>query len=157
MHDWRNGRKGPLQESRWGGTCYTGWKEERGSSAHKMTLWAPKSGVAVSDDEKGEYDDMGVCSNCNHCGMTGTFCPGCEDTGFVHESVRVRRVWHGRVQATTRSIKEQMLMNIRRLTRVGKAGNELPEVGQVCLVLRGDERKDVGQECVVTKQSAARV
>jgi hypothetical protein len=157
MHDWRNGRKGPLQESRWRGTRYTGWKEERGSSAHKMTLWAPESGVAVSDDEEGEYDDMGVCSNCNHRGMTGTFCPGCEDTGFVHESVRVRRVWQGRVRATTRSIKERMLLNIRRLVRVGKAGNELPEVGQVCLVLRGDERKDVGQECVVTKQSAARV
>jgi hypothetical protein len=40
---------------------------------------------------------------------------------------------------------------------VGKAGNELPDVGQVCLILRGDEKKDVGQECVVTKKSAARV
>ncbi len=48
-------------------------------------------------------------------------------------------------------------MNICCLVRIGKAGDELPEVGQVCLVLRGDERKDVGQECVVTKQSAARV
>jgi hypothetical protein len=159
MHNWRNGRRGPLQESRWRGTRHTGLgrRRERGSNAHNMTLWNPENGVTVSDDEEGEYDDMGVCSNCNHRGMTGTYCPGCEDTGFVHESVRVRRVWEGRVRTTTRNIKERMLSNIRRLVRVGKAGNELPEVGQVCLVLRGDERKDVGQECVVTKQSAARV
>jgi hypothetical protein len=50
-----------------------------------------------------------------------------------------------------------MTRSIRQLGRVNKAGNELPEVGQVCLVLRGDERKDIGQECVVTKQSASRV
>jgi hypothetical protein len=54
-------------------------------------------------------------------------------------------------------MKEQMLISIRQLVRERKVGNELPEVGQVCLVLRGDERKDVGQECIVTKQSAARV
>jgi hypothetical protein len=41
--------------------------------------------------------------------------------------------------------------------RVGKAGNNLPERGQQCLVLRGEEKKDLGQEAVVTKLTAARV
>jgi hypothetical protein len=50
-----------------------------------------------------------------------------------------------------------MTSSLRRLVRVGKAGNKLPGVGQVCLVLRGDERKDIGQECVVTKRSASRI
>ncbi len=39
--------------------------------------------------------------------------------------------------------------------RVGKAGNNLPELGQQCLVLRGEEKKDLGQEAVVTKLTAA--
>jgi hypothetical protein len=41
-------------------------------------------------------------------------------------------------------------VNVLRLARVGKPGNELPNVGQACLVLKGDAHRDVGQECVVT-------
>ena len=50
-----------------------------------------------------------------------------------------------------------MALSVRRLMRVGKAGNELPEVGQGCLVVRGDERLDIGQECIVTKRTSSRV
>jgi hypothetical protein len=50
-----------------------------------------------------------------------------------------------------------MAESVRHLVRVGKAENELPEVGQTCLILRGDEKKDMEQEALVTKQSAARV
>jgi hypothetical protein len=42
-----------------------------------------------------------------------------------------------------------MAVSVRCLRRVGKAGNELPKVGQTC--------QDIGQECVITKQSASRV
>lgn len=122
-----------------------------------MTLSAVQSSIPVSDDEDGEWDDWGQCSNCQHRGITGTFCPGCEDTGFIHESVNERRVWQSRLRASAQNMREQMAANLRRLRRVGKAGNELPKVGQTCLVLRGDERKDIGQECVITKQSASRV
>jgi hypothetical protein len=122
-----------------------------------MTLLAVQSSIPVSDDEDGEWDDWGQCSNCQHRGITGTFCPGCEDTGFIHESVNERRVWQSRLRASAQNMRERMAANLRRLRRVGKAGNELPKVGQTCLVLRGDERKDIGQECVITKQSASRV
>jgi hypothetical protein len=122
-----------------------------------MTRWASTNRVTVSDDEDGEWDDIGECGNCDHQGITGTLCPLCEDTGFIHESIGVRRVWQERVRAAAQNVQERMTRSIRRLGRVNKAGNELPEVGQVCLVLRGDERKDIGQECVVTKQSASRV
>jgi hypothetical protein len=122
-----------------------------------MTRWAPQSGVPVSDDEDGEWDDIGECSSCNHRGITGTRCPVCEDTGFIHESIGVRQVWQARVRASARNMRNRVTANILRISRVGKAGNELPSVGQVCLVLKGDEQRDVGQECVVTKQSAARV
>jgi hypothetical protein len=44
---------------------------------------------------------------------------------------------------------------VRRLVHVNRAGNELPEVGQVCLVLRGDHQKDLGQEAVVTQWTAS--
>jgi hypothetical protein len=156
MHDWRNGWKGTVTREPLARHAQVGSTRKR-SSAHKMTRWASQSRVTVSDDEDGEWDDVGECSNCRHQGISGTRCPVCEDTGFIHESVGVRRVWRERIQAAARSAQERVTVNIRRLVRIGKAGNELPEVGQVCLVLRGDERKDVGQECVVTKQSAARV
>jgi hypothetical protein len=126
-------------------------------SAHKMTRWAARSGVAVSDDEDGEWDDIGECSSCQHRGITGTRCPICEDTGFIHESVGIRQVWRERVRASALCLRERVTASILRIVRVGKAGNELPRVGQTCLVVKGDEHKDVGQECVVTKQSAARV
>jgi hypothetical protein len=90
MQDWRNGWKEPFHKSRWRGTRRSSWLFEKMPErriAHKMTRWAAENGVAVSDDEDGEYDDMGICFNYNHQGMTGTYCPGCEDTGFVHESV----------------------------------------------------------------------
>ena len=153
MHNWRNGRKEPLHDSRWRGTRL---RAQGRLSAHKMMRWASGNRATVSNDEdNGEWDDIGQCPNCDHQGITGTRCPGCEDTGFIHESIGVRRVWPSRIRAVTRKVKERVTTNIWRLVRVGKAGNELPEVGQVCLVLRGDERKDLGQECVVVKQSAA--
>jgi hypothetical protein len=125
--------------------------------AHKMTRWASRNVSPVSDDEDGEWDDVGECPHCRHQGISGTRCPSCEDSGFIHESIGVRQIWQERVRASVQDLQQRVTKNILRLIRVGKAGNELPEVGQACLVLRGDERKDVGQECVVTKVSAARV
>jgi hypothetical protein len=52
-------------------------------------------------------------------------------------------------------MRERVTANVLHLARVGKPGNELPNVGQACLVLKGDAHCDVGQECLVTKQSAA--
>jgi hypothetical protein len=111
-----------------------------------MTHWASESRATVSDD-KGKWDDIRECPNCDHQGIPGLFTSPSECAIFgERESKRLlgvckneqqRRVWH--------------------LVRVGKAGNELPEVGQVCLVLQGDKCKDVGQECAIVKQSTARV
>jgi hypothetical protein len=91
------------------------------------------SRVTISDDENGEWDDIGECPNCDHQGITGTRCSGCEDTRFSQELVRVGRVWQERVRVAAHSIQEQATTNIRCLVRVGKSGNELPEVGQVCI------------------------
>jgi hypothetical protein len=44
---------------------------------------------------------------------------------------------------------------IRQLIQMGKAGCELPKVGQQYLVIRGDKTKDMGQEAVVTNRSTA--
>jgi hypothetical protein len=40
---------------------------------------------------------------------------------------------------------------------VGKAGSELPQIGQPCLILRGVEGKDLGQQAIITTQTKARV
>jgi hypothetical protein len=84
----------------------------------------------------------------------------CEDTGFIHESLGVRRVWQERqqqTQAAAMTWRQRVTTGIGRMMQVGKAGNAVPEIGQHCLVLRGDEKKDVGQEAVVTKRTASRV
>jgi hypothetical protein len=51
----------------------------------------------------------------------------------------------------------QLPANILQLTRVKKAGNKMPGVGQGCLIIKGAERQDVGQDAVVTKQTKAMV
>jgi hypothetical protein len=122
-----------------------------------MTQWA--TSVPVSDDDD-EWDDWGECSNCQHQGISGTLCCMCEDTGFIHESLGVRRVWQERrqqAQVAATTWRQRVTTGIGRMLRVGKAGNAIPEVGQHCLVLRSDEKKDIGQEAVVTKRTASRV
>jgi hypothetical protein len=68
--------------------------------AHKMACWASATRVTVDDDDDGEWgDDRGKCSSCDHWditpdrGITDALCPICKDTGFMHESIGVRRVW----------------------------------------------------------------
>jgi hypothetical protein len=60
-----------------------------------MTQWA--AGVQVLDDDH-DWDDWGECSNWRHQGITGTLCSMCEDTGFIHESLGVQRVWQEQQQ-----------------------------------------------------------
>jgi hypothetical protein len=122
-----------------------------------MTQWA--TSVPVSDDDD-EWDDWGECSNCQHQGISGTLCCMCEDTGFIHESLGVRRVWQERrqqAQVAATTWRQRVTTGIGRMLRVGKAGNAIPEVGQHCLVLRGDEKKDIGQEAVVTKRDPEKI
>jgi hypothetical protein len=127
----------------------------RRPSAHKMTRWAPENENLISDNEEEAADHRGQCSNCLHRGVAGTRCPVCEEAGFVHESSTQRPEEPGRLPEL--SARERVTARIRRLLRVGRAGNELPAVGQACLILRGDARSDLGQECVVTKQALSRV
>jgi hypothetical protein len=111
----------------------------------------------LSDDEDGKWDNVGECPHCRHRGITGTRCPLCEGTGFIHESAGVRQIWCERLRTAARTQQERLTANILRIVRVGRAGNELPGVGQTCLVVKGEEQKDLGQECVVSKVTASRV
>jgi hypothetical protein len=124
-----------------------------------MTRWASATLVSEDDDD-GEWDAHGQCANCDHCGITGTLCPTCKDTGFIHESRDVRRGWQARVgrnRVSRVTWRQQVRARVQRLVLVGRPGNEFPEVGQVCLVLRKNDKKDLGQEAVVTKRTASRV
>jgi hypothetical protein len=50
-----------------------------------------------------------------------------------------------------------MTTRLQQLSRVDKAGSELPQIGQPCLILRGVEGKDLGQQAIITTQTKARV
>jgi hypothetical protein len=113
MHDRRNGWKETVTREPL--ARYALASSERRSSAHKMMRWTPENRVSVSDNEDGEWDDIGECANCRHQGITGTQCPVCEDTGLIHESVGVRQVWQERVQAAAQNVQEQVTTNIWRL------------------------------------------
>jgi hypothetical protein len=135
------------------------WREIQIGGAHKMTRWAVSAPISDNEEEDEEIG-VGECSNCRHRGVVGTRCPLCEGAGFMHESRRARQEWRElQIQelARARTWRQRVSLGVQRLVRVRKAGNSLPEVGQGCLVLRGDELKDVGQEAIVTKQTAARV
>jgi hypothetical protein len=75
------------------------------AGVNKMMRWASTALVSEVDDD-GEWDDWddwddwgdwGECSSCNHWVITGTLCPICEDTGFINESIGVRRVCQARL------------------------------------------------------------
>jgi hypothetical protein len=115
-------------------------------SAHKMTRWAPQNGVPVSDDDDEAVEARGECPSCLHPGIVGTLCPVCEDTGFMHESRGRHRRWtNHRVQTAAPNSQERMITRLRQLLHVGKAGNELPDVGQSCLVCVGKSARIWGR------------
>ncbi len=90
-------------------------------------------------------------------GWIGTYCSRCEDQGMTYSvPIAVRRAGKQRYEPRA-SWGARMVSRLRNLTRVGKAGSELPQVGQVCLVLHGIEGRDLGQQAVVTSHTRARV
>ena len=121
--------------------------------------------VPISDEEEDERDkvlelDEAEWTSCEHRGMIGIPCPICDDAGFLPKSTGERQNRQGRSRRdapTPRSWRRQVERGWRRLRQVGRAGNTLPNVGQVCLVIRGEETKYMGQEAIVTQQTAARV
>lgn len=122
-----------------------------------MTRWALGSKVTISDDEDGKYDYIGVCLNCNHQGMMGTYCPGCEDTGSVHG---IRQSPSCVASKSPNDNTKYVGTSVDALSAVSESRQSrkrAPGGGTSVLGSPGDERKDVEQECVVTKQSATRV
>ena len=109
----------------------------------------------ISDDES--YANYAACPQCEQHGWIGTYCSRCEDQGMTY-SVPIAVIRAGKQRYEPRaSWGARMVSRLRNLTRVGKAGSELPQVGQVCLVLHGIEGRDLGQQAVVTSHTRARV
>ena len=105
----------------------------------------------ISDHESDA--DVAACPQCEHHGWIGTYCSHCEDQGMTYSVPISTRRTTGR----HRSWRARFAKNVLRLARVGRAGSELPHIGQVCLILHGVEGRDQGQQAVVTAQTKARV
>lgn len=105
------GTKKPLARHASNAERLSGKCENWCATGHKMTQWA--IGVPMSEDEDDdEWDDIGESSHCHHQGITGTFCPLCKDTGFIHESVGVRRVWQEPVRSRAQNRLAQMAESV---------------------------------------------
>jgi hypothetical protein len=108
----------------------------------------------ISDDESDA--NYAACPQCEQHGWIGTYCSRCEDQGMTYSvPIAVRRAGKQRYEPRA-SWGARMVSRLRNLTRVGKAGSELPQVGQVCLVLHGIEGRDLGQQAVVTSHTRGR-
>jgi hypothetical protein len=118
-----------------------------------ITREAPTTYVSEEDDSEETEGRFGVCPQCSHLGWMTTLCPVCDDRGMLHAGRSVAR----KGENVKQGWGAQLRASILRLTRIKKAGNELPSVGQCCLIVKGTERQDVGQEAVVTKQTKAMV
>jgi hypothetical protein len=114
---------------------------------------APLTYVSDEDDLEETEGGFGVCPQCGHLGWMTTLCPVCDDRGMLHADRSVSREKESRKPGWGAKLRASIL----GLTRVRKAGNELPRVGQCCLIIKGTERQDIGQEAVVTKQTKAMV
>jgi hypothetical protein len=113
----------------------------------------PSTYVSDEDDPEETKGHFGVCLQCSHLGWMTTLCPVCNDRGMLHAGRSVTR----KRENVKQGWGAQLQASILQLTRVKKAGNELPDVGQCCLIIKGTERQDVGQEAVVTKQTKAMI
>ena len=108
-------------------------------------------GAQVSDDET--EAEWAECSQCEHQGWMGTYCPQWEDQGMIHS-----------LPCPTNHKKEtgnrwpvRLARALRQLTQSRKAGSQLPPIGQGCLILRGVEGHDLGQAAVIVSQTTAGV
>jgi hypothetical protein len=134
-----------------------GEKQQHGCSrrGHNMTTPVTITTSYISDDESDA--NYAACPQCEQHGWIGTYCSRCEDQGMTYSvPIAVRRAGKQRYEPRA-SWGARMVARLRNLTRVGKAGSELPQVGQVCLVLHGIEGRDLGQQAVVTSHTRARV
>jgi hypothetical protein len=96
---------------------------------------------------------MAECPQCEHQGWIGTYCSRCEDQGMIRSLPGHRN----HVKGTSGGWASRLAQGLRQLTWNKRAGNELPPIGQRCLVLRGVEGQDLGQLAIVTMQTRARV
>jgi hypothetical protein len=116
-----------------------------------MRTRGAERGAQISDDET--EAEWAECPQCEHEGWMGTYCPQCEDQGMIHSvSGPVNRSKKTGDRWTSR-----LARGLRQLTRSQRAGNELPPVGQECLILRGVDGHDLGQAAIITQQTRARV
>ncbi len=119
--------------------------------SHNMTTPASLTTTYISDDDSDA--NIAACPQCERHGWIGTYCSRCEDQGMTYTvPIPTRRPSEQRL-----SWRSRLAQNVLRLARVGRAGSELPPVGQVCLILHGVEGRDLGQQAVVTAQTKARV
>ncbi len=112
-----------------------GEKQQHGCSrrGHNMTTPVTITTSYISDDESDA--NYAACPQCEQHGWIGTYCSRCEDQGMTYSvPIAVRRAGKQRNEPRA-SWRARMVSRLRNLTRVGKAGSELPQVGQVCLVL----------------------
>jgi hypothetical protein len=116
-----------------------------------MTTPVVTTASYISDDDT--EANIAQCPQCSQQGWVGTYCSRCEDQGMTFSVPLTRR----RDGNTAGSWRTRVTARVLRMTRIGKAGNELPAMGQVCLILRGVEGRDLGQQAVVTARTRARV
>jgi hypothetical protein len=119
--------------------------------SHNMTTPVTIVASYISDDESDA--NYAACPQCEQHGWIGTYCSRCEDQGMTHSVPIATRLAGGQRE----NWRTRLAGRLRLLTRVGRAGSELPRVGQVCLVLHGAEGRDLGQQAVVIAQTRARV
>jgi hypothetical protein len=134
-----------------GATGAGGQKRVDKEGGHNMTTPVSTTTSYISDDDSDA--NIAACPQCDQHGWVGTYCLRCEDQGMTH-SVPIGRQPKNERQ---RGWRTRMTTRLRRLARVGKAGSELPQIGQPCLILRGVEGKDLGQQAIITTQTKARV
>jgi hypothetical protein len=140
-------------ENRWRGTRHRKRNNKISLRSHNiMTTPVRTVPSYISDDESDA--NVAACPQCEQHGWIGTYCSRCEDQGMTHSVPIAVRLADG---GQRDSWKMRLAGRLRRLTRVGRAGSELPPVGQACLILHGVEGRDLGQQAVVTAQTKARV
>ena len=95
-------------------------------------------------------DSAGRCGGCGSSGKMGTKCLGCNN--YFFDSIP-----NGSKTELGASVEERIAGWWRRVTKSTVGSEVLPEIGQACLIIKGEERQGLGHMGVVLRLTEKRV
>lgn len=150
------------QKSKWTGLSFQDltsiWQKHIGLESYDpnrdltQVLSSPKSedGSSTEVTQNNKRECLGRCAGCGNIGITKSFCMECNR--FTFDDIP-----DNAATPPGYSTEQKMESWWRRVTRSKIGSESLPDVGQTCLIIKGEEEKGLGHMGIVLGCTQKRV